>query len=102
MNGHNNSFNNKPYKYRIKCTHEIRAHSKQINSLNWTNTDDRWIVTTSADYTAKIWDSRSGKLACDIANKHAESVTSAVFSPNDDSKLITLSTDKYMILWDIR
>eukprot|EP00347_Sterkiella_histriomuscorum_P006141 403353910 len=101
LNNGYTQFSQKPYKYRIKCTHEIRAHNKCINSLTWTNTDDRWFVTTSLDCTAKIWDSRTGKLQCEIVGKHAESVTSAVFSA-DDSKLITLSTDKYMIVWDIR
>lgn len=38
-----------PFHYRIKCTHEIKAHAKTINSLSWTNTDDRWFVTASND-----------------------------------------------------
>ncbi len=69
--------------------------------MNWTNTDDRWFVTSSADLTAKIWDSKSGKLVCELSGKHSESLTCAVFS-SDDSKVITSSTDKLLILWDIR
>jgi WD40 repeat protein len=69
--------------------------------LNWTNTDDRWFVTTSKDKSARIWDSRTGKLVCEVEGRHAEAVTSAVFS-HDDTKLLTLSSDKYLILWDIR
>lgn len=76
-------YHDSPYKYRIKCTHEIKAHNKQINSLNWSNLDDRWLITASLDKSAKIWDSKTGKLVCDLANKHSEGVTSAVFSMDD-------------------
>lgn len=61
------------YKYKIKCTHEIRGHSKQINSINWTNTDDRWLISASHDQTAKIWDSKSGRMVMELT-KHQEAV----------------------------
>jgi len=69
--------------------------------LNWTNTDDRWFISSSNDISARIWDSRSGKLVCEIANKHTEAVTCAIFS-SDDSKVITVGTDRLLILWEIR
>lgn len=49
----------------------------------------------------RVWDSRTGRLVCELLQKHAENVTSAIFS-HDDSKLLTLSTDKQLILWDIK
>jgi len=58
-------------KYRIKCTHEIKAHLKTITSLNWSHTSDdksSWLVTTSADSSVKIWDaSRTGRLVVEIS-----------------------------------
>lgn len=47
-------------KYKIKCTHEIHGHSKNILALNWTNTDDRWVITAGSEGIAKVWDSKSG------------------------------------------
>ena len=99
----NSGINNKN-KYRIKCTHEIKGHSKQINSINWSS-DDKWIVTASHDQTAKVWDAqRSGKLVVEIT-RHQEAVTAANFLFNNNegtTKLITAAVDKLVILWDIR
>ena len=44
-----NATSSNPHKYKIKCSHEIRAHMKHINSINWSTTDDRWILTASTD-----------------------------------------------------
>ena len=51
--------------YRIKCTHEIRGHTKQVNCMNW-SPDGKLIVTASHDFTAKIWDTKTGALTLEI------------------------------------
>lgn len=72
-----------------------------MNSLAWANLDDTWFVTSSMDKTARVWDSKTGKLVCELNGKHSEGVTSAVFS-SDDTQVVTTGTDKALILWELR
>ena len=54
--------------------------------------------------TAKVWDSRSGKLAVEIT-KHTDAVMAAAFVPcqnNGDLRLLTSAVDKLVILWEIK
>jgi WD repeat-containing protein 26 len=57
-------------KYKIKCSHEIKGHTKIITSLNWSYTQDdkaAWLVTTSHDSSIKVWDSaKGGRLVVEI------------------------------------
>lgn len=55
------------HKYRIKCTHEIKGHKQSILALNWTNTDDRWLISAGSDKVAHIWDTRTSKPVCELA-----------------------------------
>ena len=44
----NQKSTSKGIKYRVKCTHEIRGHNKQVNALNWSvGVEDKWLVTAS-------------------------------------------------------
>jgi WD40 repeat protein len=80
-------------------THEIKCHSKELRSLNWSNTDDRWVITAGADSTARIWDTKTGKLVVAL-EKHNDIVQSAIFTA-DDSRVVTVGTDKQLIVWEI-
>lgn len=59
-------------KYKIKCTHEIKCH-KNVLALNWTNTDDRWVITAGSDNCARIWDSKTGRLVL-VLEKHKDTI----------------------------
>ncbi|MFS8159752.1 MAG: WD40 repeat domain-containing protein [Candidatus Roizmanbacteria bacterium] len=85
--------------YRIKCTHEIKGHSKDILALNFTNTDDRWIVTCGKDCQARVWDTKSGKLVVEL-EKHSDFVNNAMFT-SDDCHIISVSSDKHIIVSEI-
>jgi WD40 repeat protein len=67
--------------------------------LNWTNSDDRWLITTAKETVVRIWDYKSGKQIIEL-DKHQDFVLSAVFT-NDDTKVITVSVDKSLMLWEI-
>lgn len=60
-------------KYRIKCTHEIKCHSKNVLALNWTNTDDRWVITAGCENNARIWDAKTGRLVA-LLDKHKDTI----------------------------
>ena len=86
--------------FKIRCTHEIKGHTKNILALNWTNTDDRWVITAGTESVAKVWDSKTGALVMELKG-HKDAIQSACFLP-DDSKIVTVGVDKQIILWDIK
>ena len=101
---HNNTnrsqFSKAPsHKYKIKCTHEIKGHKHDVVTLNWTNTDDSWIVTGGVDKVARIWDTKTAKPVCEMVG-HTDKIQSALFT-SDDKLVVTLSVDRKMIIWSI-
>ena len=74
--------------------HEGRVTSAQFNR------DGRWIVTASADKTARIWDVRSGRPLIEPL-MHGDGVTSASFS-SDGHRLVTACSDGTAGVWDTR
>jgi eukaryotic-like serine/threonine-protein kinase len=61
--------------------------------------DGRLVVTTSADATARVWDTATGRLVAGPF-RHEQEVNSADFSP-DGQRLVTVSMDKTARVWDI-
>jgi WD40 repeat protein/serine/threonine protein kinase len=59
--------------------------------------DGRWIVTASADCTARVWDAANGK-AIGESMRHDGQVKSAVFSP-DGKWIVTAGEDGAAHLW---
>jgi WD40 repeat protein len=62
--------------------------------------DGKWLATGSYDKTAKIWDTKSGKIAMIFAG-HQEPILSVAFSP-DGKWLATGSRDKTAKIWDMQ
>ena len=62
--------------------------------------DGKRIVTTSLDFTAKLWDAQTGKLLVTM-DEHKNFVTSAAYS-SDGNKILTASYDKTARIWDAR
>jgi WD40 repeat protein len=73
------------------------GHTVQVNSAQF-SPDGKYIVTTSYDNTAKIWDAASGKMLQDLSG-HTQWVNSAQFSP-DGKFIVTSSRDNSAIIWD--
>jgi WD40 repeat protein len=59
--------------------------------------DGRRIVTASEDFTARVWDSRTG-IQLTPPLKHADQVRMAVFSP-DGKWILTASSDRTARIW---
>jgi WD40 repeat protein len=57
------------------------------------------IVTASADKTARVWDSETGKAIGAPLEGHDSPVYDAAFSP-DGRRIITASADKTARIWD--
>ncbi|RZL49483.1 MAG: hypothetical protein EOP00_06960 [Pedobacter sp.] len=74
------------------------GHTNQIHNANF-SADDKFIVTASEDFTAKIWSSRDGYLIQNLVG-HAKAVMNAEFSP--DAKLVaTASWDNTAKIWSV-
>jgi WD40 repeat protein len=61
--------------------------------------DGKRIVTASADKTARLWNTDTGKQIGEPLKGHEDAVMSAAFSP-DGKHIITASWDKTARLWD--
>ncbi len=58
-----------------------------------------WLITGSADRTARLWDVATTK-AIPVFRGHTDDVRSVAVSA-DGKKLITLCTDQSLRLWDV-
>jgi WD40 repeat protein len=72
------------------------GHSDYVEFATY-SPDGKTILTTSADNTAKLWDSRTGQLLHTFIG-HTKWVSFACYSPNGKT-IITKSDDYTMKLW---
>ncbi|MEI2582747.1 eIF2A-related protein [Scytonema sp. PRP1] len=80
----------------IREVKQFVAHKDVITSVNWSH-DGKFLVTASADKTARIWNF-SGKLMAELKG-HKEQVNSADFS-RDGKHILTTGVDKTARIWD--
>jgi tetratricopeptide (TPR) repeat protein len=77
---------------------EPLKHGSSVYSAQF-SPDGKWVVTASADSTARVWDAQTGQPLTEPL-KHAGWVNSARFSP-DGKRLVTASSDGTARLWDV-
>ena len=75
----------------------LRGHTSWVNKAVF-SPDGKFIVTASADNTAKVWNAINGQLLKDLKG-HTGWVNSAVYSP-DGEYIITISADNTAKLWN--
>lgn len=76
---------------------KLEGHTGDINSVTF-SPDGRFVVTASADGTARVWDAATGATLGELRG-HTKSVNSASFSP-DGKFIVTASDDATVRLWD--
>jgi WD40 repeat protein len=69
-----------------------------VNSAKFSN-DGKYVVTTSSDRTARVWNVADGKLHVALSG-HSDNINYAVFSPRD-LMIVTVSDDHTVRLWNI-
>ncbi len=75
------------------------GHTGYVNSATFSPDEEgKWVLTASDDGTAKLWDSRTGKLVKTLSG-HTDRVRHAEFS-RDGTRVVTSSSDKTAIIWD--
>lgn len=75
----------------------LNGHTADINSVAF-SPDGRFVVTSSADGTARVWDAATGVIRGEL-HGHSGSVNSASFSP-DGKFIVTAGNDATVRLWD--
>jgi len=77
----------------------LRGHGKLVRSATF-SPDSKYIVTASADKTARVWDVANGETKTVLlGNGHKEGVNYAAFSP-DGMRIVTASDDKTARIWE--
>ena len=75
----------------------LDAHNGPLRSAEF-SPNGRFILTTSDDHTARVWDVKTGQ-EVSVLRGHTQAVLSAAFSPNGD-RIITASEDHTARVWD--
>ena len=75
------------------------GHTADINTASF-SPDGKYIVTSSDDFTARVWEKASGRLLYSL-DGHKKEISSAIFSP-DGSRIITTSTNDSARIWNAK
>jgi len=70
---------------------ELPGHAAGLMSLQW-SVDDKFILTSSADGTAIIWDTENSAKAA-VLSGHDKPLTNAAWDPNDPRKRVATSSE---------
>ena len=84
-----------PKEIKIECINSFLAHRKYITSMKWSNKDNNYLLTSSADKQIKLWNAIEGKCLKTFMI-HLDIVTSVLWL-NDDT-FISGSIDKKMLI----
>ncbi len=76
----------------------LRGHTADVNTAEFSS-DDRLVVTSSDDQTARVWDASTG-MTVHVLGPHKGRVTSARFSP-DSTLAVTSAEDNTVSVWDV-
>jgi len=76
---------------------DLVGHMGAIKSIAFSH-DSRYVVTASADRTARVWDAHTGRTIL-VLSGHLKAVNFAVFA-KDDKSVVTVSDDGTARLWD--
>ena len=78
------------------CLRTLKGHTDQVNTATF-NTDGNRIVSSSNDFTVRIWDVITG-YCLQTLKGHTGDVNSASFSP-DGRHIVSASIDGTIIIW---
>jgi WD40 repeat protein len=76
----------------------LRGHQKPVGLAAF-SPDGAYVVTTSKDNTARLWNVKTGEMT--VVLPHTDNVVSAAFSP-DSTRVVTASWDKKATVWDAK
>jgi WD40 repeat protein len=81
-------------------THRLLGHTGEILDV-CLSPDEAWIVTASADNSARIWDAKTGANVLSLAGHASEVTAVAVLADGPGLRVLTGSSDQSAKLWAI-
>ncbi len=84
-----------------KPTHNIEAHSQEINSVEFNPFNEFLIISSSNDKTIALWDIRNLTTKIHVFEHHRNDVLAARWNPNIESVFASYSSDRRVNVWDI-
>jgi len=84
-------------KKRISPDRTLQEHRAEVMSITFASDGSRF-ATASADRTAKVWDTKTGKVL--LTFRHARPLSDAAFS-SDGKLLMTVVDGQGVRLWDV-
>ncbi|HKX27657.1 MAG TPA: AAA-like domain-containing protein, partial [Blastocatellia bacterium] len=76
---------------------QLQGHSGPVYSAAF-SPDSRWVMTASADQTARVWEAATGRPMA-VLQGHTAEVWNAAFSP-DGQRIVTTSGDNTARIWE--
>lgn len=83
-----------------KCPYVLLEQHGQVLSMSFSR-DDKYLLTTSNDQMARLWNTQTGREIKDCPLKHNQSVLKAFFGPNPN-EIMTFLYDGEVNLWDLK
>jgi WD40 repeat protein len=80
--------------------HRLVGHAGEILDV-CLSPDEAWIVTASADNTARIWDARTGGEVLSLAGHASEVTAVAILADGPRLRVLTGSSDQTAKLWAV-
>lgn len=84
----------------LKPKHKFEAHKRAALKCQY-SPDSNLLITTSADQTAKIWDTQDYNLVQNLSQANQRWVWDAAWSA-DSQYVFTASSDNYAKLWNVQ
>lgn len=78
----------------------LRAHDREVLSVDWNKWDDCLLATGGADGEGRIWDLRRPGMPLSILMGHGLAVRRVAWSPHQRSLLASASYDMSVCLWE--
>ncbi|XP_065836959.1 WD repeat-containing protein 13-like isoform X2 [Oscarella lobularis] len=82
----------------LSCT--LRGHKRAVTDFDWSVSGD-FIVSTSLDKTARLWDTKSGKCLRTMEDRNEGELLCCLFQPANNNLLVVGNSQAQVITWNV-